>query len=118
MTYSNLAFSVWNWKCGVNDVRWKRACCHRLPFVDKVSFPNIYTALQIFATIPVTTCTCERSISVLRRLKTYLRSIMSESRLKGLLALLNVHREIHLDTKEIIDEFAIKQPRRMMVKLF
>ena len=41
-----------------------------LLFVDKISFSNTYTAFQIFATIPVTTCTCERSISVLRRLKT------------------------------------------------
>ena len=30
-------------------------------FVDRLSFPNIYTALQTLATIPVTTCTCERS---------------------------------------------------------
>ena len=88
-----------------------------LPFVNRLSFPNIYTALQIFATIPVTTCTCERSISVLRRLKTYLRSTTSESRLTGL-ALLNVHREIHLDTEEIINEFAIKHQRRMMLRLF
>jgi hypothetical protein len=48
-----------------------------LPFVGEISFPNIYTAFQIFATIPVTTCLCERSISALRRLKTYLRSTMS-----------------------------------------
>jgi hypothetical protein len=42
---------------------------------------------------------------------------MTETRLKGL-ALLNVHREIHLDTEEVIDEFAIRNPRRMMLKLF
>ena len=88
-----------------------------LLFVDKINFPNISTAFQIFATIPVTTCTCERSISVLRRLKTYLRSTMSESRLKGL-ALLNVHREIHLNTEDIIDESARRNPRRMMLKFF
>ena len=80
--------------------------------VDKIAFPNIYTALQILATIPVTTCTCERTISTLRRLKTYLRSTMIESRLNGL-ALLHVHREINLEPQTIIDRFANKHPRKM-----
>ena len=35
-----------------------------LPFVDRLSFPNLYTTLQIFATIPVTTCTCEIYICI------------------------------------------------------
>ena len=83
-----------------------------LPFIDKMIFPNIYTALQIAATIPVTTCSCERSISVLRRLKTYLRNSMTESRMNGL-ALLHVHREVSLDVDSIIDRFARQHPRRM-----
>ena len=83
-----------------------------LVFADKLSFPNIYTAFKIFSTIPVTTCTCERSISSLRRLKTYLRNSMSENRLKGL-ALLNVHREINLDINKVIDRFAANNPRKM-----
>ena len=101
MICHNLAFWIQNWKCGVNVVKWKRVLYLRnLPMFYPLLI-NIYTAFQIFATIPVTSCTCERSISVLRRLKTYLRSTMTETRLKGL-ALLNVHREIHLDTKEVI----------------
>lgn len=87
-----------------------------LPFIDKMNFPNIYTAFHIFATIPVTTCTCERSISVLRQLKTYLRNRMTDTRFRGL-ALVNVHREIQLDTEKVIDEFAARNPRRMMLKL-
>ena len=85
-----------------------------LKFFDKTTFPNVYTVLQIFATIPVTTCSCERSISRLPRLKTFLRNSMSEGRLKGL-ALLNVHREIHLDVDKVIDSFAAKHPRRMLL---
>ena len=83
-----------------------------LLFADKVYFPNIHTAFQIFATVPVTTCTCERSISSLRCLKTYLRNSMSESRLKGS-ALLNIHQAIAVDINEVIDRFASKHPRRM-----
>ena len=107
---------MWSERCQMEKGPLPSKLTDVLPFVDGVSFPNIYTALQIFATIPVTTCTCERPISVLRRLKTYLRSTMSESRLTGL-ALLNVHREIQFDTEEIINEFAIKHPRRMMLRL-
>ncbi len=83
-----------------------------LPTIDKLTFPNIYVAMQILATLPVTTCTCERSISVLRRLKTYLRSTMTEKRLNAL-ALLHVHREINLDVQEVINRFAVRHPRRM-----
>eukprot|EP00794_Sanderia_malayensis_P016514 gene16514-18165_t len=67
-----------------------------LPKVDRLTFLNLFSALQISATTPVTTCTCERSVSILRRLKTYLRNTISQSRLDGL-ALLHVHREIKID---------------------
>ena len=39
---------------------------------------------------------------------------MGEKRLKSL-ALLSVHREIKLDLENIIDRFALKHPRRMML---
>ena len=44
----------------------------------KSIFPNIFQILKLIAVTPVTTCTCERSISSLRRLKTYLRSTMDQ----------------------------------------
>ena len=80
---------------------------------DALSFPNILTAMRIFGTIPVTTCSCERSISTLRRLKTFMRCTMGEKRLTSL-ALLNVHREIKLDVEKVIDRFALRHPRRML----
>ena len=40
----------------------------------KKTFPNMYTALRLLATIPLTSCECERAVSVLRRLKTSLRN--------------------------------------------
>ena len=70
--------------------------------------------MRIFGTIPVTTCSCERSISTLRRLKTFMRSTMGQKRLTSL-ALLNVHREIILDREKVIDRFGLKHPRRMVL---
>ena len=83
-----------------------------LKVVDPPSFPNVFAILQILATIPVTSCSCERSISSLRHLKNYLRGTMGQERLNGL-ALMHAHREIPLDLDEIIDSFARKHPRRM-----
>jgi hypothetical protein len=73
--------------------------------------PNIEKLLQILATLPVSTCTSERSFSTLRRLKTYLRNSTSETRLNGL-ALLHVHREMTPTTEEIINEL-LKKKRRL-----
>ena len=81
-------------------------------FPIKSSFPNIYSALRVLATIPVTSCECERAISVLRRLKTYLRSKMGQGRLNGL-ALMSIHRDLPLDIDDVINRFARMHPRRM-----
>ncbi|XP_065650483.1 52 kDa repressor of the inhibitor of the protein kinase-like [Hydra vulgaris] len=83
-----------------------------LPLIDRITFPNIFTLIQILATIPVTTCTCERSISVIRRLKTYLRNTMPQNRFNSL-ALMHVHQDISIDANEMIDCFSRKNPRRM-----
>ena len=75
------------------------------------TFPNIAILLRIFATLPVTTATSERSFSALKFLKNYLRSTMIQDRLNGL-ALLYVHRDIELNYDDVIDEFA-KSNRRL-----
>ena len=46
----------------------------------KTTFPMIYECLRILGTVPVTTCEYERSISLLRRLRSCLRSAMSQDR--------------------------------------
>ena len=47
-------------------------------------YPNLKILLKIFSTLPVSTSTVERTFSVLKLLKSYLRSTMSENRLNGL----------------------------------
>ena len=83
-----------------------------LKSVDPASFPNVFTILQILATIPVTSCSCERSISCLCYLKNYLRGTTGEERLNGL-AIMHALRTTPLDLDEIIDLFASLHPRRM-----
>ena len=70
--------------------------------------PALFRILQIFATLPITTATSERSFSTLKRIKTYLRNTMGEERVTGL-ALIAIHeRSIVLQTDEIIAKLAEK----------
>lgn len=45
------------------------------------AFPDIYTALLLFLTLPVSVATSERSFSKLKLIKNYLRSTMTQERL-------------------------------------
>ena len=67
-------------------------------------FPNIYAILCLVAVIPASSNSCERSISKLRLIKTYLRSTMGQDRLSGL-ALLNAHREVDINYEDLLDIF-------------
>ena len=42
--------------------------------INHTMYPNITECLRILSTLPVTTCECERNVSALRLLITYLRS--------------------------------------------
>lgn len=76
---------------------------------DKQFFPVIYELLRIFLTLPVTTASGERCFSTMRRLKTYLRSSMTQERFTGL-ALINLHRNIDIPIDHIINKFKLCNP--------
>ncbi|XP_067030617.1 52 kDa repressor of the inhibitor of the protein kinase-like [Acropora muricata] len=79
---------------------------------DDDLFPNIYALLKICATIPATSCECERSASSLRRLYTYNRACMSQERLSSL-ALMHIHYQVKIDLDEVVNLFATKHLRRL-----
>lgn len=83
-----------------------------LPHTDPDYFPNIHKLMIIMTTIPVTSCECERSISLLRLVKNCLRARMSEERLNGL-ALMQYYHDIPIDPDRIVEDFARTHPRRM-----
>ena len=70
-----------------------------------------FEEVTIFATLPVTTASSERSFSTMRRLKTYLRSTMGEQRLTSL-ALLSVHLDQPVDKDSVLNEYAVSSNRR------
>ena len=70
--------------------------------------------------VPATNATSERSFSALRRVKTYLRSTMSQERLNHLM-MLNVHKEQldSLDLKKVANEFcAVRNYRAHVFGVF
>jgi len=77
--------------------------------------PNVKKLLQLFAILPVTSAMPERTFSVLKRLKTYLRATMTVERLNGL-SLANINR-VDLDfediEKYILPAFIKRSPRRV-----
>jgi hypothetical protein len=75
------------------------------------TYPSVSVLLRIFATLPVTTATGERSFSSLKYLKNYLRSTMGDERLNGL-AHMYINRDISLNYDRVIDEFG-KENRRL-----
>ena len=85
-----------------------------LKYTDKDMYPHIYTLIIIMATLPVTSCECERSISMLRCIKTSLRSTMGQGRLNGL-AMLQYNRHISLTADEVVQEFVVRHPRKLLL---
>nr|XP_055048148.1 52 kDa repressor of the inhibitor of the protein kinase-like [Misgurnus anguillicaudatus] len=76
-------------------------------------YSNIQCILCIYLTLPVTTCSCERSFSALRHLKTWLQSTTGDERLSGL-ALMNVHRNMEVDPKRVLQRWNASGHRRIV----
>ncbi|XP_068237105.1 zinc finger MYM-type protein 1-like [Palaemon carinicauda] len=70
--------------------------------------------LTIYATLPVTTATVERTFSKLKLVKTKLRSLSSEERLSDLL-LLTVEKDITINNSEVISLFKQMAHRRVLL---
>ncbi|VVC34552.1 Ribonuclease H-like domain,HAT, C-terminal dimerisation domain [Cinara cedri] len=84
---------------------------------NKNLFPNVFKVLQIFATLPVTSCEPGRSFSTLKQIKTYLRNSIGQFRLNGL-AFLNIHREVEVIVEEVIQKLSFNQKWILFYKIF
>ena len=81
--------------------------------LDSDMFPTLRAIFQVALTIPVSSCSCERSFSALRRLHTWLRSTMEQDRLNDLAVIMIERKNLATITKDdIINRFAKLKPRR------
>ena len=86
-----------------------------LNYIKKLeSFPNACIAFKILLTILVTVTSAERSFSKLKLIKSYLRSTMSQKRLRGL-TILSIEKEmlVELECKNLISNFASQKTRKI-----
>ena len=101
---------------------WRKRDGHDLPctigqvlkstYAQRDFYPNIYCLLTIFATLPVSIATPERSFSVLKLVKTYLMNSMADERFSAL-ALRHIHKGTTLttDPEDIVAEFDKRNQR-------
>lgn len=78
-----------------------------------VAFSEVLKLFRIMATLPVSTASNERFFSVLKRVKTYLRTTMGDERLTHLM-LMAVEQKLvkSLNMDDLVDDFAKMKPRR------
>ena len=77
-------------------------------------YSGVYVALVTLLTYPVSTCTAE--FSSMKRLKTPLRSTMTDERLSSL-AILHIHKHKNVDIDSVVTEFARLKGRRLALCL-
>ncbi len=94
---ANSWFEMWANKNSNFQVEGRNGMIDLLHHTDL--FPSVKQAILIALTLPVTTCTVERSFSTMRRVKTWLRSTMADERLSGL-CMMSVHRDRINDSKK------------------
>lgn len=78
----------------------------------KVPFKQIYLVIKLYLTIPTSTCEGERCFSVLKLIKTFLRTTMTNERLSDL-AILKISNDVNINYEEIINEFANLRNRQL-----
>ena len=84
-----------------------------LSIPQRMLLKTVSKVLQLLLILPATNSTSERSFSALRRIKSYLRSTMSQARLNNLM-ILHYHQELcdTIDMKVIANEYIIKNDTR------
>ena len=78
------------------------------------SLKQVFTLASLIVVLPATNAVSERSASALRRVKTYLRSTMSEARLNNLLVM-HVHKDKtdNLNLVNCLNDFVSRNPHRL-----
>ena len=80
------------------------------------TYPNIiYKLMHVALAKPISSATCERSFSSMRRINTYLRSNMEQDRFTDL-SIINIEKELsnQIDNEQILNKFSEKE-RRMQL---
>lgn len=83
--------------------------------VEKQTFTNLLKCLQIAASIPISSASCERSFSAMRRVKNWLKTSMKHERFSNL-SLLYIEKILKetISSEDVVKIFAMK-PRKLQL---
>jgi hypothetical protein len=79
--------------------------------LQETTFINMWLFVKMQCHKNYGSATAERSFSVLRRLKTYVRSTMNNDRLSSLV-LMHIHRDFSMDLDKVMEKFVSAKTRR------
>ncbi|XP_062512635.1 zinc finger MYM-type protein 1-like [Corticium candelabrum] len=99
----------------ITEVTNVRTICSIMADISlcKEMLSEVVHLIKLFYIIPVTTSTAERTFSALRRLKTYLRTTMSQERLNHAMSLyVHKDRTDNIDLDQIANSFITVNERR------
>ena len=75
-----------------SELRIKDFTLSQLSSAQQLAFSNVWVLMKILLVMPATNASSEHSFSGWRRIKTYLRTTMTQKRLNDLMVL-NIHKE-------------------------
>lgn len=70
-------------------------------------FPSLFKLFQVALSLPISSATCERSFSAMRKIKTWLRTSMLQDRFNNS-SILYIENDLNIDVEKIIDIFGSK----------
>lgn len=68
--------------------------------IEKDVYPNLYTLYKVALVLPISSASCERSFSAMRRIKTWTRTTMGQNRLTDL-AVIHIENDIEINTEVV-----------------
>ncbi len=89
---------------------------YRELYAFREAFPVLVDLIRSAITMPVSSTTCERTFSKMKKIKTTVRSTMTDDRLSDL-CILAVERDMDVNFEQLIDDFSeIHKNSRIMLK--
>ena len=107
-------------KVAINLLREEKfetlAACLEFLLPMRACFDQVITYFQMVLTFPVTSASCERSFSALKRIKTYTRSTMTDHRLTAS-TLLSIEKDLtqslYLNPDAVVYKYAKRKDGRL-----
>uniref|UniRef100_A0A1X7V1P6 DUF4371 domain-containing protein n=1 Tax=Amphimedon queenslandica TaxID=400682 RepID=A0A1X7V1P6_AMPQE len=105
-----------NTPADIKDISGVKTYLQNLSTFEKELLSEVIVLMKLILVMPATNSTSERSFSAMRRIKTYLKSTMTQEQLNSLIVL-HAHNDLtdNLSLTDIANDFVSKSERRYQV---